>query len=518
MAIPPISVSVQAKTDAFRAGMNRARAQLLGFSGAVKTASTVMRSFGGVLSGAAGISAFKKAFLAVDDVQDVANQLNISENSLIGLQVSARRSTTDIHLFAGALQQMAVNTGMAAQGLGRAGRALSILGLDAKKVASLPIDIQFQEIAKAIEGVDNASTRAFVASKVFGNLAVLDVISVGGRNLRGFQQEAEKLGLTLTDLQSFKVGSAITSFTRLKDSFAGLARTLVVVLAPVLETLSDMLSSIVQSATKFASKFEHVSRTLTIAFAGGLGSGGVDSPYSSDFAMDTLFDEMFAKQEKVLDKAAKKRIGQRKLSFSLGGIFPPLEGITKQQEDFAKKLQAETRTPFEAFDIGITQLTEAFANGLFSEETFSRGLAKLQGELFGVEKNLSATTRALREQRQAFKDVSAATITPFEEFEGGLLRLMDAVGGGLSDSSFIRELKRLQTELFGEDRNVSGGLRVLDTTRFAEVDLSRQAFGRFQQGSTREQKVRDPQLETANKFLSRIMQNTSLPVLARTSP
>jgi hypothetical protein len=197
------------------------------------------------LVGLAGVGGFglliKNAFESADALAKMSDRLGVSTERLAGLQHAASLAGVDFERVNIALRTSTRNVIDAAHGTGKAREAFAQLGFQAAQLAQLPIDEQFQRIGERLIGVRNVTERNALAMDIFGQRSneVLNLFAEGGGALAAARDDVEKLGVALSRVDSAKIELANDAVERGQLVFKGLANTVAVHLAPVIQTLSD---------------------------------------------------------------------------------------------------------------------------------------------------------------------------------------------------------------------------------------------------------------------------------------
>jgi len=132
---------------------------------------------GGILTGfaaLAGATAFtgliKGAIDSAESLHDLAKQSGASVESLSAMKGVAKLAGADMEQVAGGLAKLSKNMVEAAQGTGKAGEVLKVLGVSVTDSAGKlkTSDQVMVEFAKSLQGIGNASERAAAAQLVLG--------------------------------------------------------------------------------------------------------------------------------------------------------------------------------------------------------------------------------------------------------------------------------------------------------------------------------------------------------------
>lgn len=168
----------------------------------------------GFASAGAATAAVAKQFDEVDRIAKQADRLGVLTEKLIGLE------------HAGLL------AGMSAE---ETGKALEFMLKKGKNVSDL------DAIADRMAAIQDPAEKMQFALQNFGKsgAGMINVLSGGAAGLEAMQQDAEKLGLTLSRQDASKVEAAGDAFTRLKELISGVARRIAVELSPFITWLAD---------------------------------------------------------------------------------------------------------------------------------------------------------------------------------------------------------------------------------------------------------------------------------------
>jgi lambda family phage tail tape measure protein len=212
----------------------------------VKNAFTSLSKVGAAAGAAAagGLALIVRQNLAaIDNFDKLNKRLGISVESLSQLQFVAEQNGVSFETFSTAIQRLQRRVSEAAQGTGEAKNALAELGLNAERLTRLPLDRQFEIVSEALSNVSNSADRTRLAMRLLDTegVALLQIMEDGAAGIRRLTEEADELGLTLTDLDTNKVAAANDSINRLSSVMTALGRTITVELAPYITDLSEYL-------------------------------------------------------------------------------------------------------------------------------------------------------------------------------------------------------------------------------------------------------------------------------------
>lgn len=199
------------------------------FQKGLKSASKHLKSFGsGLAAIGGGITAAGTAVLAPlvamtdmfietsSALYDMSQRTGIGVERISELSHAAEQSGTSLEAVETGIRKMQKSLTDATHGSKSAAKAFADLGLNAKDLAKLTPEEQFDAVAKAIGSIEDPTQRAGMAMKVFGKsgTALLPMIE----DLDALSEEAQRMGFTID-------GDAAASAESLGDMLGNLAKT-----------------------------------------------------------------------------------------------------------------------------------------------------------------------------------------------------------------------------------------------------------------------------------------------------
>ncbi|MDH5189037.1 MAG: hypothetical protein OEW37_08790, partial [Rhodospirillaceae bacterium] len=160
--------------------------------------------FAGSIAAAAGIGGMGLLIKNAVDAGDAIHKLNLrlgaSAVALSEYQHVAELSGVKFEALTKAWQKQQDGIADAVSGTGEARVALDKLGLSAQALSKLAPEEQFEAIAAALGGVEQAGDRVNIAQDIWGakGAQLLQVTAGGADAIKHMRDEAHALGLTLT--------------------------------------------------------------------------------------------------------------------------------------------------------------------------------------------------------------------------------------------------------------------------------------------------------------------------------
>jgi 23S rRNA pseudoU1915 N3-methylase RlmH len=221
--IASLGVSLTARIGNFEKGFKKAQRTVMRFGSDLARHTTTIAKYGAALvSVAAGAIAYftKQQFEAVDSTAKMARTLGTT-----GAELSA---------FEHAAKLAGVGQEALHQSLMRMNRMVTGGGSTSERLAM---------VADQYANLSSETERAKLLQEVFGRGAknIGNLLEGGSKGIAQAVEEAERLGLSFSELDSRKIEEANDSITRVKAVIAGAARTLAIQLSPFVIAASNKL-------------------------------------------------------------------------------------------------------------------------------------------------------------------------------------------------------------------------------------------------------------------------------------
>jgi methyl-accepting chemotaxis protein len=217
-----------------------------GLKSAFGSLKSALGGFGGLIAGAFSIAALKNIGDMASKINDLSVRFKVSAESLSQYSLIAGEVGVDNESIARSWQQLAKNSVEAANGNKQLTQTFAQLGIDAAKFKDLPLDQQFAVLAEAMQGIENPAERVNIAMALMGKSGaeMLQVMELGGDGLRKMQEEADRLGVTLTQTQAGAIDGMMDAFGRLGLVLRGVGQDLLATVAPALEVVANVMTEI----------------------------------------------------------------------------------------------------------------------------------------------------------------------------------------------------------------------------------------------------------------------------------
>ena len=214
-----------------------------------KLMAAALGPIGAFASAGALVAIGKQAISAADDIQKMSQRLDISTEALSQYQHVADLSGTSFESLAKGISKSQRAIADADDGLSTAVRAIKDAGLELAALKKLSPEDAFEALGEAVAGIEDPFTRASAAAAIFGRAGkeMLPIFNKGAEAVREMREEADRLGLTLSQDAADNAAEAADAMQRLDSAMKGLQVTIASIVS---EPLADFLNDIVQVATQ----------------------------------------------------------------------------------------------------------------------------------------------------------------------------------------------------------------------------------------------------------------------------
>jgi hypothetical protein len=242
--IGELAVNAVVRTEGVTRGARAMRSELGSLASFSK--GTVVAAF--VAMGAAATTAAARFTVAQAKIASQINQqsqrLGTSIEQLSRYQYAAEQAADMTEgALASALQRMNTNTGMAAQGTGRAQKAFQELGLSAQHLSTLPLNDRLELIADSLAKVGDRAAQTRLAEKIFGTGDIVSLLNQGADGLRQLTEESDRLGATLDGKSVQALDKADDGFARLGKVARAAKQDIAAAFAPAAEFVANELAA-----------------------------------------------------------------------------------------------------------------------------------------------------------------------------------------------------------------------------------------------------------------------------------
>lgn len=181
-------------------------------------------------------------------------QTGATVEDLSRMRFAARRLRVDQDDLTGAIEELNIRLGETLRdGIGPAAEAFDQLGLDAAKLANMPLPERLGMIADALNGISSQATRGFLADEIFGGDAfkILPILRQGSEGIRELAESSDALGATLNSGQIENAKRLGAAWSQIKETTKAAGIQLGAALAPAAADVAQVVSKLVQETGKW---------------------------------------------------------------------------------------------------------------------------------------------------------------------------------------------------------------------------------------------------------------------------
>lgn len=447
---------------------------------------STFRQVGAAIATVFAARAVRSTLDLADSLDKTSNRLGVNVEELQRLRFAAGQAGVDIRTFDLALQRFTRRLQEAKNGTGEAQQALrdlsEIRGINLLGLAPLEA---LEEIADAFAEIEDAGQRVQLAFKLFDSEGVrlLQLLGDGAAAIAELKQQADSLGLVLSDVEIRGLVEAKDQFTALSQVIEVRFAKAIIELQPALDGLSKLFLTLATSAgvlfrdldvlfngpdlttlrgvnqelkslderisqlrarplrllsdedvllvTRLEAEFEDVLAIRDRLLDGRPGSGGGGDPLSAEAILDAEEDLFQLEQDRLELQGRFDEARERQLKRDLEAI--------RAQEGITDSLREQLLLARQLLDLDQQEAedTESAQAGAEAEVEKLRELGEESGKLSEeIERDLSnafsrAFDRALADGKLTFDELGKALVQSLAET--ALQQVIDAISSGLGN-------------------------------------------------------------------------------------
>lgn len=228
----------------FASGLRRVQKKFADTGRDAQAFGKVMGAAGSAITGAFAVAL--KTFASTGaTLDDMTKRTGFSAKALGELKFAAEQSGTSLSQVEKGIRGMEKMLLGAANGAAGATTALSQLGLSAAELMGQSPEEQFRILSEAVAAIEDPSTRAALAMKVFGKAGsdMLPLFSEGAEGIAALRAEAERLGIVMSDEDVAAAAKFDDVLAQLSAQLKGIFVQLGAAIAGPLTEFSDTIST-----------------------------------------------------------------------------------------------------------------------------------------------------------------------------------------------------------------------------------------------------------------------------------
>lgn len=381
-------------------------------AGAVSAMGAARAGLAGV-AGAMGFRELAQEINALDEMARRAEALGIVTNELIGLRHAAQMAGMEWTSFLDSLKTFRSHMGKAIAAVGEQKSAFAKLGLDPASMSKMGLVDAVGQFADALNRVPDAATRMALAQQVFEETGyrIIPLLNKGSEGIQQMVKDAERLGLTVSDVDLEQMRAAKESLDEMSAAWQGMKREATIASAPIAKTLMQITTGAMAMTRLGVGQF----------FSGPEAASQARGMENAAEKAQELFDAMQRGEE--LTKAAIPPL--RKYRDTIGELRVLLDQAAISQEVYnyhagkalddyiqadpvlsnVRRILEDSATVTERYTRDALDMHEALRRGSITAEQFHRGIGQ-------VRKEMQDAVPAWQETQAAIDE----TLTPMDRY------------------------------------------------------------------------------------------------------
>ena len=255
-----VEITVQNQLEA---GLRRAATQLRAFANTTAAVGAVLVAAGAAVT-APLLAALPAWAEAGDQMLKMATRTGVGVKALSELKYAALMADLEMGALEGGMRKLAVKLADATQGNHTAQKAFRDLGIDWQRLRQQTPDRQLETVADALVAIQNPADRAAAAVDLFGKTGteLLPVLAGGGAGLRSMREEADRLGLTMSEESAKKAGVLADAFKLLHRISGSLLPAMAAAVAPDMTRWTQLSIGVVLGIRRWIKEHQDLIATV----------------------------------------------------------------------------------------------------------------------------------------------------------------------------------------------------------------------------------------------------------------
>lgn len=193
-------------------------------------------------------------FQRIDQIQDLAEQLDSSASSLLKMQYALQRGGgLGADEAADAIKTFSVNISMANMGMGKALKIFEQMGFEADSLAALNLMDPIEKIgivAEELAKIENSADRLAVITKIFGTGGdkMASFFAGGAGGIAEMVRQAERFEVAVSDIDAAEMAELVELTEDMVDAWAGLGTVLARDVMPTVTAAVRMLTQAIEGS------------------------------------------------------------------------------------------------------------------------------------------------------------------------------------------------------------------------------------------------------------------------------
>ena len=311
-------VALEAQSAQYVAELQKANTQLKKFhedqTQALDGIKSAFTELAGFLSAGMFVKFVKDAVEANSRLYDLSQRLGTTTEYLSAMRFAVKQNGADFESFTNTIQMMERQIGLAASGIStKAVKAFEELNLSVEKLTKVSPETAYAAIVQRLSEISDQSTRAAVASRIFGDgmIAMQFAAQGGATALANAMEKAKEFGVVVSQDAAKASKDATDAIEEMKAALEGLSNAVIPKAIGWLEKFAEGLRK-----AFFATELEKLNQQIAET-EGALG-------------------EM---QKKIKELYKRQDAGETPLPFGMGSFTPAINELIARISEAHKQLE-----------------------------------------------------------------------------------------------------------------------------------------------------------------------------------
>jgi hypothetical protein len=328
--------------DQFSAVFGNLARQVGGASDKVRGLNGFIAAMTGGL-GAAGIGALVKNVIdAHDEVNKLSQKLGVGVGALSQFKYAAELSDVSTQTLGAGIKGLSQRMIEAGDSSSKAGRLMAAMGVDVRG-GTLPA---IEKMADVFARLPDGPTKAALAVEIFGKagMEMIPLLNQGSEGIRGMREEADRLGLTMTESTAAAAEQFNDNLRAVRASGESLGVALLNQVAPALLAISTAMKNAAMEGGVFKGILEGLREAWSQAFFGNPEQNRITAIRKELALLEPMLQEAPGLADRVagLNKELQGLLSFGEVGARAGGSKPAAAGGTsKAVEDLYRKILAQ---------------------------------------------------------------------------------------------------------------------------------------------------------------------------------
>lgn len=244
-----VEVRFTGDTSGLERSVSRAESVISGF------AKNALAGLAGALTVGAFVRAGQAALNFADDIGKMAQKVGMSTAELSKLSYAAKLSDVS-------LQELQVGVGLLSKNMETGSEGLAALGISATDASgNLRSTAEvFADVAEAFSQMEDGAGKTAIAMNIFGRSGanMIPLLNSGRKGLREMGDEAQKLGVVISDGAAKSAERFNDNLTRLQEGMSGVVQEVMRQLLPHLIKLTEKLLDLIKTGPPLGQYIQNV--------------------------------------------------------------------------------------------------------------------------------------------------------------------------------------------------------------------------------------------------------------------